>query len=98
MASPQPLSYESRASQTDRELRNLSNEDLIFQVKLATRGERAMTLRVLHRLNEIERRRLYLELGYSSLFDYCVRCLKYPRRLPASPWIWLTGAGAWLRR
>jgi 5-methylcytosine-specific restriction endonuclease McrA len=36
-----------------------------------------MTIEVLHDLNEMERRRLYLDRGYSSLFDYCVRKLKY---------------------
>lgn len=58
-------------------LRKLSNSELLFRMSLATRGERAMTIRILHHLNEIERRRLYLEQGCSSLFDYCTRRLKY---------------------
>lgn len=36
-----------------------------------------MTTRVLHHLNEMERRELHIDLGYSSLFDYCVRKLGY---------------------
>jgi len=59
------------------ELRTLSNEELIGQLHLATRGESRMTVRVLHHLNEMERRSLHLDLGYGSLFDYCVRKLKY---------------------
>jgi 5-methylcytosine-specific restriction endonuclease McrA len=58
-------------------LRDVSNSDLLLQIQMAVRGEGAMTIKVLHHLNEIQRRRLYLELGYSSLFDYCIRKLKY---------------------
>jgi hypothetical protein len=61
----------------DKELRQLSNRQLLSQIQLAMRGERAMTIKILHHLNEIERRKLYLELGYGSLFDYCTRCLSY---------------------
>jgi hypothetical protein len=36
-----------------------------------------MTVRVLHHLREVERRRLFASLGYSSLFDYTTRELGY---------------------
>jgi 5-methylcytosine-specific restriction endonuclease McrA len=58
-------------------LRDVGDHDLLFQIQMAVRGERAMTIKVLHHLNEIHRRKLFLELGYSSLFDYCIRKLKY---------------------
>ena len=58
-------------------LRDLSNDELVRGLHLATRGERRMTIRVLHHLNEMARRKLHLDLGYSSLFDYCVRKLDY---------------------
>jgi 5-methylcytosine-specific restriction endonuclease McrA len=64
-------------SLAEKQLRTLSDSDLLFHVQLAVRGERAMTIKVLHHLNEIQRRKLYLELGYRSLFDYCIRRLKY---------------------
>ena len=32
---------------------------------------------VLHHLREVERRFLFAELGYSSLFEYCISELKY---------------------
>lgn len=57
--------------------RDVSDDDLLFQTQLAVRGERSMTIRVLHQLNENDRRKLYLERGYRSLFDYCIRKLKY---------------------
>ena len=55
----------------------LSDRDLILQTESLTRDERACTIQILHHLNEIERRKLHLDLGYGSLFDYCVRKLKY---------------------
>jgi len=58
-------------------LRRLSNDDLIRRLMDDVARERAITVAVLHDLNEVERRRLYLDLGCSSLFDYCVRKLKY---------------------
>src|SRR6187200_1552116 len=58
-------------------LRKLSNDELIRRLIDDVARERAMTIAVLHDLNEMERRRLYLDLGCSSLFDYCVRKLKY---------------------
>ncbi len=61
----------------EKKLRKLSDSELFFQMRLVTRGERAMTIRILHHLNEIDRRKLYLKMGCSSLFDYCTRHLKY---------------------
>ncbi len=59
------------------QLRNLSDLDLISQTANLARDERTSTIKILHHLNEIARRKLYLDLGYSSLWDYCVRGLKY---------------------
>ena len=39
--------------------------------------EREIKTRVLHHLKEIDRRRLYSDYKFSSLFDYCVRELGY---------------------
>jgi hypothetical protein len=58
-------------------LKNLSNETLLSQTKLYVQKEREMTLQVLHLLKEVERRRLFASLGYSSLFDYVTRELGY---------------------
>lgn len=58
-------------------LRKLSNDDLVRKLDQDVARERAMTIAVLHDLNEMDRRRLYLDRGCSSLFDYCVRKLKY---------------------
>ena len=62
---------------TDGELRELSNRQLLCRLQLAMRGERAMTIKILRHLGEIERRKLYLDLGHGSMFDYCTRRLGY---------------------
>jgi hypothetical protein len=58
-------------------LDTLNDHDLLAQTKSLVGDEHATTIQILHHLNEIERRRLDLDLGYSSLFDYCVTCLEY---------------------
>ena len=58
-------------------LEKLSDNDLLRQIEALTNDEHEATIQILHHLNEIERRRLDLDLGYSSLFDYCVQCLEY---------------------
>jgi hypothetical protein len=55
----------------------LSNDELARQLDRNVARERGMTIDVLHDLNEMARRRLHLDLGYRSLFDYCTRKLKY---------------------
>ena len=57
--------------------RSLSDKSLLYRIQRLTRRERAITLLVLLHLNEIERRRLHLKLGYSSMFDYCTSGLGY---------------------
>jgi len=44
-----------------------------------------VTLRILHYLIEIERRKLHLLLGHSSMFDYCTRGLDYSVLRPDAP-------------
>lgn len=41
--------------------------------------EHAATMKVLHFINDLDRRKSYLDLGYSSVFDYCVRKIGYSR-------------------
>lgn len=55
----------------------LSNRELLSRLQTLVRKERSTTLDILLHLNEVERRNLFLELGYGSMFDYCTRHLKY---------------------
>ena len=39
--------------------------------------ERGLLISILEHLREIDRRRLFCDLGYNSLFEYAVKRLKY---------------------
>lgn len=58
-------------------LKSKSNSVLVSELRSFVSEERQATLRVLHYLREVETRRLHLEAGYPSLFEYCVRELGY---------------------
>ena len=55
----------------------LSDKKLLSELKRADAAEHEAMLSVLGYLVEIERRRLYLTLGYSSLFEFALRYLGY---------------------
>jgi hypothetical protein len=58
-------------------LRSLSDQEILSSIHELTCRERSLTRAVLLHLNEIERRRLHLKLGYASMFDYCTSGLAY---------------------
>jgi hypothetical protein len=55
----------------------MNNLELESALEASVREERECTASVLKYLREVERRRLYLERGYSSLFAYCTGKLAY---------------------
>jgi hypothetical protein len=57
----------------------LSNAEFHREFETVSGIEHASTMKVLHFINDLDRRKSYLELGYSSVFDYCVRKLNYSR-------------------
>lgn len=57
----------------------LSDSELISTTKSLAAEERSLTARVLTYLEEIERRKLHLSMGFASLFDFCLRELSYSR-------------------
>jgi hypothetical protein len=59
------------------DLKHLTDKSLLQEIKRLSSAERELTLKILHHLREIERRKLYCDLGFTSLFDYCVRELGY---------------------
>ena len=59
------------------DLQSLNDRDLINATEQIAQRERECTIELLHHLNEIGRRKLHIDLGYQSLFDYCIRKLKY---------------------
>lgn len=58
-------------------LKHLTDKALLQDIKKLAAREREVSLEVLQHLKEIERRRLFSDLGYGSLFDYAVRELGY---------------------
>jgi hypothetical protein len=58
-------------------LKILSSKELITNTKDLVAREREVTSQVLWHLREIECRRLFAQLGFSSLFDYAVKELGY---------------------
>jgi hypothetical protein len=59
------------------QLSMLQDQQLLTATKELVQSEREVLTKVLHHLREIERRRLYSDLGCQSLFEYAVRELKY---------------------
>ncbi len=58
-------------------LQSLSDRQLLQQTQQLVQNERELLGEILNHLKEVERRKLFSDLGYSSLFDYCLRELKY---------------------
>lgn len=56
---------------------NTSDGELISKTKGLVAEERRLTARVLEHLEEIERRRLHFEMGFSSMFKFCLEELGY---------------------
>jgi len=55
----------------------LNDNELAEALISLTGNERAVIFSILHHLNGLERRGIFREAGYSSLYDYCRRKLKY---------------------
>ncbi|MAV91690.1 MAG: hypothetical protein CL676_09725 [Bdellovibrionaceae bacterium] len=58
-------------------LKELQDQDVLFQTKQMAQKERQLLTQILHLLREVERRKLFCDLGYKSLFEYTVKELKY---------------------
>ena len=58
-------------------LSKLKDQEVLSQIKLLVQNERAVLTSILHHLREVESRKLFSELKYSSLFEYAVKELKY---------------------
>jgi len=58
-------------------LKSVSNDKLILNLKLLIEKEREVIAKIVLHLAEMFKRKLYLEAGYSSLFSYATKELKY---------------------
>lgn len=59
------------------QLNHIKDHQLLTNTKDLVKKERKLLTDILHHLREIERRRLYCDLGYQSLFEYAVKELHY---------------------
>jgi hypothetical protein len=60
-----------------KEIKTLCDSELLENTRQVVAEERRITALVLAHLEEVERRRLYLSLKCSSLFEYCQKDLRY---------------------
>ena len=58
-------------------LLRLNNVEFHVEFEKAARTNQSSAIVVLHFISDCERRKSYLDLGYSSVFDYCRRKLEY---------------------
>ena len=59
------------------DLKSLSNDELDSKLQTSSKFESKVLVSVLKHLAEMDSRKYYRELGYPSLFEYCVKRLKY---------------------
>ncbi|MCA9759416.1 MAG: HNH endonuclease [Candidatus Eisenbacteria bacterium] len=65
------------ATPTRSPLSNLTDRQLVTHAEMAMRREHRSSVAVLDALAELDRRSVYLDHGYSSLFDFCTRRWRY---------------------
>jgi hypothetical protein len=58
-------------------LKHLTDRALIEDTKILVSKEREVLVKLLHHLKEIDTRKLYSDLGYSSLFAYLTKAFGY---------------------
>ncbi len=60
-----------------RSFRRCSDKELLNRLAKLVKQEHTLTLEILPHLIEVENRKIYRALGYSSMFVYCTDCLGY---------------------
>ena len=61
----------------ENNLAGLSDRELIVRLERLVSHEKETTTEIIRHLSEVEVRKLHLDLGYNSLFDYATRGLGY---------------------
>ncbi|MBS1971239.1 MAG: HNH endonuclease [Bdellovibrionales bacterium] len=63
--------------QIDEDIKKLSDKNLLAQIDLLASEHRKNSVLLLRHLREVEVRRLFVDLGFSSMHKYCVQKLKF---------------------
>lgn len=71
------MNTDNRILNLKENVKQLSDKLLLEQTNYIAEHEREVTILALRHLREVEIRRLYVELGYSSMYAYCIKHLKY---------------------
>jgi hypothetical protein len=67
--------YNGSMQKNSRPLADLTDTELLVEIKALAASEREATVRLIASLAELDARRLYLGEGFPSLFAYCTQCL-----------------------
>ena len=59
------------------DLLRMNDSEFHLEFEKAARAHQSSTIHILHFINDCERRKSFLERGYSSVFSYLVRGLRY---------------------
>ena len=59
------------------DLKNIEDREFLTRTAEIAKKEREVTVNLLRHLHEVERRQLYLEIGYPSLYEYVIKELKF---------------------
>jgi hypothetical protein len=57
------------------EVRLIADDELLSRLERLVKADRAIGVKLLVHLGEVEARKLFLERGYSSMYDYCMTAL-----------------------
>jgi hypothetical protein len=57
------------------DVRRVSDDELLSRLERLVKADRALSVKLLVHLGEVEARKLYLERGYSSMYSYCMTAL-----------------------
>ncbi len=76
-SNPHVMGELNASAQFVAKLTYFSNEELENTLRRKATAERQLTMEVIELLEEVDRRKLHIARGFSSLLEYCVRELKY---------------------
>lgn len=71
------MKVDNRILNIQANVQKLSDKSLIEQTDFLAEHERGITILVLRHLREVEVRRLFADLNYSSMYAYCIKRLKF---------------------
>jgi hypothetical protein len=57
------------------DVRRVADHELLSRLERLVKADRALSVKLLVHLGEVEARKLYLERGYSSMYDFCMTAL-----------------------